>query len=70
MMTHNCVSSTVRAAWDYGFEITLIEDATATRFLETPSGIKIDATLVQNAHIASLTRFSEVTTTDDFIQEN
>jgi len=33
MMTHMCVDATVRAAFDYGLEVTVIQDACATRAL-------------------------------------
>jgi len=31
MMTHMCVDATVRAAFDHGFDCTVIHDACATR---------------------------------------
>jgi len=31
MMTHMCVDATVRAAFDYGLEVTVVHDACATR---------------------------------------
>jgi nicotinamidase-related amidase len=33
MMTHMCVASTVRAAFDYGLEITVVHEACATGLL-------------------------------------
>lgn len=33
MMTHMCVDATVRAAFDYGLEVTVVHDACATRAL-------------------------------------
>ncbi len=33
MMTHMCVDATVRAAFDYGFQVTVVHDACATRTL-------------------------------------
>jgi nicotinamidase-related amidase len=33
MMTHMCVDSTVRAACDFGYKVTLVHDACATRTL-------------------------------------
>ena len=38
-MTHNCVSSTARAALDRGYEITIAADACATRDLPSPAGV-------------------------------
>lgn len=34
MMTHMCIDTTVRGASNYGYSVTLIEDACATRDLE------------------------------------
>ncbi len=52
-MTHNCVSSTVRAALDFGLLPTVVADATATRDLPYAGGIVAAATL-QRAELAGL----------------
>ena len=52
-MTHNCVSSTVRAALDLGLAVTLASDACATRDLPSPSGI-VTAKEIQRAELAGL----------------
>lgn len=67
MMTHNCVSSTVRAAFDSGFTLNLIENACATRALKTPAGIEVKARDVQNSHIAALSRFAHVLSTEELL---
>lgn len=52
-MTHNCVSSTARAALDLGGLPTVVSDATATRDLPSPWGIVAAADL-QRAELAAL----------------
>ena len=56
MMTQICVDSTVRAAKDYGFEITLIADACATLDLEF-QGVVTKAQQVQASFVSSLQFF-------------
>ncbi len=46
MMTHMCVDTTVRAAMDYGYEVTVVADACATMDL-TYKNDTIDAGTVQ-----------------------
>jgi nicotinamidase-related amidase len=52
-MTHNCVSSTVRAALDLGLAVTLAGEACATRHLPSPLGV-ISAEQVQRIELAAL----------------
>ena len=52
-MTHNCVSSTVRAALDFGFLPTVATDATATRDLPCSGGV-VTAAALQRAELAGL----------------
>jgi nicotinamidase-related amidase len=52
-MTHNCVSSTVRAALDFGHAITIAGDACATRALPGPGG-DIDGQTIHRAELAAL----------------
>lgn len=67
MMTQICVDSTVRAAKDYGFEITLIADACATLDLEF-QGETIPAKSVQSSFISALQFFyAEVMTTNQYL---
>lgn len=67
MMTHMCVDSTTRAAAELGYHPVLIHDATATRTL-TFNGYDVEASDVQNAFISSLSNFSTVMSTDDWIK--
>jgi len=53
MMTHMCVDATVRAAFDYGYQCTLVHDACATRQLVF-SGTAVSAENVHNAFLAAL----------------
>ena len=55
MMTHIYIDTTVRAAKDYGYQITLISDGCATKDLEW-NGVTLPATLIQNVYMASLNK--------------
>ena len=67
MMTHMCVDTTVRAARDLDFNITLISDACATKELKW-SGQKVPASVVQTVYMASLNgRFAKVETSADYL---
>jgi nicotinamidase-related amidase len=48
-MTHNCVSSTARAAFDLGYDITIAADACATRDLPGLRGVVAAASLHEAA---------------------
>ena len=68
MMTHMCVTSTVRAAWDLGWELELVGDACTTRDLEL-DGTPIPWLEVHRSHLAALGRFARILTTGDFLAE-
>lgn len=53
MMSHMCVDTTVRACQDYGYEVTLIENACTTMNL-CFDGKTFDAKTVHNIYMASL----------------
>ena len=53
MMTHMCVDSSVRAAFDHGFKVTLAHDACATKDLAR-AGTTLPAASVHDAFIAAL----------------
>lgn len=64
MMTHMCVDTTVRAAFDLGYEIELLEDCCATLDLRRSDAV-IPARVVQQAYMASLDGvFCSVRTSD------
>jgi nicotinamidase-related amidase len=69
MMTHMCVDATTRAAKDFGFNITVIGDACATRDLEI-DGQFVKASEVQNSFLAALNYFySSVKTTNQYLNK-
>lgn len=69
MMTHMCVDTTVRAARDYGYSVTLISDACAARDLEW-AGRKLPADVVQAVYFASLNRsFAHVMTSAEYLEQ-
>jgi nicotinamidase-related amidase len=53
MMTHMCIDATVRAAFDFGFECLIAEDACATRSL-THQGQSVPATYVNLSFLGAL----------------
>ena len=53
MMTHMCIDTTVRAANDHGFKVTLVADACATRDLEF-NGAAVAAADVQTSYLAAI----------------
>ena len=67
-MTHMCVSTTVRAALDYGYRCTVIAAACATRDLPDGRGGVVPADTVHRANLAALAdRFARVVETVDEI---
>jgi nicotinamidase-related amidase len=69
MMTHMCVDATTRAAFDHGFQCTVLHDACATRTLSFNN----DIVLAKQVHVAFLAALSavyaKVISTDDFIAD-
>lgn len=67
MMSHMCVDTTVRAAKDYGFTVTVIDDACTTKNLSI-RGTEIPAKIVHDVMMASLNGvFAKVITADEFL---
>jgi nicotinamidase-related amidase len=65
-MSHMCVDSTTRAAFDFEFQCRVIEDACATRDLEY-EGKTVKAAEVHAAFMAALAMpFAEIISTDEF----
>ena len=56
-MTHVCVNSTARAAFNHGYKPTVLASATATRSLPNPTG---GVTEARALHDASLTALSDI----------
>ena len=66
-MTHMCIDTTVRAAFDLGYQCRLVSDACATRDLEF-DGRRIDASDVQAAFMAALSMpFAQLVSTDEHL---
>ena len=53
MMTHMCIDTSVRAANDLGYKVTLVGDACATKALDF-NGLNVPAPNVQAAYLAAL----------------
>jgi nicotinamidase-related amidase len=67
MMTHMCVDATTRAAFDYGFQCIVLQDACATRALSFNDEI-IPARQVQAAFLAALGAvYAKITGTDNYL---
>jgi len=70
MMTHMCIDTTVRAAFDLGFQCRLAQDACATRHL-VRNGTTIPAAQVQAAFLAALDgTFAQVMSTEELLAES
>jgi nicotinamidase-related amidase len=68
MMTHMCVDATVRAAFDYGLEVTVVHEACATRTL-TFREQTIPAPQVQAAFLSALSfLYARVISTGEFLR--
>ncbi len=53
-MTHVCVNSTARAAFNHGYRPTVVGNATATRSLPNPVGADVPAQQLHEATLAGL----------------
>lgn len=53
-MTHVCVNSTARAAFNHGYKPTVVASATATRSLPNPTGGVVEARDLHHASLAAL----------------
>nr|WP_295884212.1 cysteine hydrolase family protein [uncultured Devosia sp.] len=66
-MTHMCIDATARAAADHGYNVTIVEDATATRDAEF-NGMTVPADQVHAAFMAALAfAYGKVVTANDFV---
>jgi nicotinamidase-related amidase len=54
-MTHVCVNSTARAAFNHGYRATVVGNATATRALSNPNGGVLSAEALHNGALTALT---------------
>ena len=53
-MTHVCVNSTARAAFNHGYKATVVAGATATRSLPNPTGGVVEAKALHDASLTAL----------------
>ncbi len=68
MMSHMCIDTTVRAARDFGFPVTLIHDACTTMDLSWNSRV-IPAETVHNTFMAALSgAFAKLMSTDEYLR--
>ncbi len=68
-MSHMCIDAAVRAAADYGYRVTVIHDACATRDLEF-NGTTAPAAAVQTAMMAAFEfGYATVMSTQDYLQQ-
>ncbi|MCD5996361.1 cysteine hydrolase [Pseudomonas sp. CDFA 602] len=66
-MSHMCIDATVRAAADFGYQVTVVHDACATRDLEFQGNV-IAATQVHQAFMSALGfAYAKVVTTDEYL---
>jgi len=69
MMSHMCIDTTVRAAFDKGFSCIVADDACATRQL-THSGVDVPSSFVHAAYMAALGAvFAEILSTEQIIKQ-
>ncbi len=69
MMSHMCVDTTVRACQDYGYQVTVIDDACTTKPLSW-KGKEMDASSVHNVYMAGLSGlFAEIMSAEEFISQ-
>ncbi|ODS96480.1 MAG: isochorismatase [Lautropia sp. SCN 69-89] len=69
MMTHMCIDSTVRAAFDLGYACTLVHDACATRALVL-DGKSIPAAQVHESFLAGINGlFAKLATADEIVAD-
>ena len=67
MMTHMCVDATTRAAFDLGFQCTVVSDACATRALSFGDET-VPARLVQTAFLSALGAvYARIVSTNELI---
>lgn len=68
MQTHMCLEAATRAASDYGFNCTVVEDACTTRDL-TFNHVTVKAKDVHYSTLSTLKgTYADITTADEFIQ--
>lgn len=69
MQTHLCVEAAVRAASDYGFKVTLIHDACATRDVKW-GNTTIPANMVHLSTLSTLQNYARILSTEECLKAN
>lgn len=67
MQTHMCVEAAVRAGADYGYQVTLVHDACATKDLKWGDEI-IPAKMVHLSTLATLRSYAKALSTDEYLE--
>ncbi|QGY42977.1 isochorismatase family protein [Maribellus comscasis] len=67
MQTHMCLEAGARAAHDYGYACTVIEDACATRDL-TFEGVTVEAKDVHFSTLATLRNYAKIIKLEDYLK--
>lgn len=67
MQTQMCVEAAVRAGTDYGFNVTLIEDACATKDLKWGNET-IPAKMVHLSTLATLRSYAKILSTEEYLK--
>ncbi len=69
MMSHMCIDSTTRAAFDLAYKCTVLNDACTTKDLEF-LGERIPVKTVHNSYMSALKSvFSQVISVKEYIKE-
>ena len=69
MMTHMCIDTTVRAAFDYGYKCVLLSDCCASKNMQYKN-ITISAEIVNAAYFSAINNmFAEVKTSDEYLSQ-
>jgi nicotinamidase-related amidase len=67
MQTHMCLEAATRAAHDFGYECTVVEDACATRDLKYGE-ITVNARDVHYSTLATLKSYSKIVKLTEFLE--
>jgi len=68
-MSHMCVDAIIRAASDFGYKVTVVHDACASRDLEF-NGVRVPAAHVHAAFMAALgVSYATMRSTSDYVSE-